>query len=295
MHIAITGSSGLIGTALCDRLTGNGHIVRRVVRQAGGSDTVSWDPAAGTIDAAALDGVEAVVHLAGEGIGDKRWTPAQKDVIRTSRTLGTGLIARTMAAMPSPPSVFLSGSAIGWYGERGDDALDETEPAGNDFLASVVKDWEAAARPATHAGIRTVLLRTGIVLSPRGGALKRQLPVFKAGLGGRFGSGRQYQSWISIDDEVAAIEWLLTNDVSGPVNLTAPEPVSNATFTKALGAALHRPTFVVPMAGPRILFGRELADALLLTSQNVIPKVLSDGGFVFRHRSLDSALRDLLD
>lgn len=295
MHIAITGSSGLIGTALCDRLTTSGHIIRRLVRSAGGSDTAGWDPAGGTIDAGALDGVQAVVHLAGEGIGNKRWTPAQKEVIRTSRVLGTGLIARTMAAMPAPPSVLLSGSAIGFYGERGAEPLDETEPAGDDFLASVVTDWEAAARPAGDAGIRTVLLRSGIVLSPKGGALKRQLPVFKAGLGGRFGSGRQYQSWISIDDEVAAIEWLLTADVSGPVNLTAPEPVSNASFTKALGAALHRPTFVVPMAGPRILFGRELADALLLTSQNVIPRVLSDGGFDFRHRSLDSALRDLLD
>lgn len=295
MHIAVTGSSGLIGTALCDRLTTNGHIVRRVVRSNGGSDTVTWDPAAGTIDSAALDGVEAVVHLAGEGIGDKRWTPAQKAVIRTSRTLGTGLLARALATMPSPPSVFLSGSAIGWYGERGSDPLDETEPAGDDFLASVVTDWEASTRPAADAGIRTALLRTGIVLSPTGGALKRQLGVFKAGLGGRFGSGRQYQSWISIDDEVAAIEWLLTNEVSGPVNLTAPAPVSNAVFTKTLGAALHRPTFVIPMAGPRILFGRELADALLLTSQNVIPRVLNDGGFVFRHPSLDSALRDLLD
>jgi len=294
MDIAITGSSGLIGIALTERLTAAGHTVRRVLRRDGGPGTVRWDPVAGTIDAAALEGVDAVIHLAGEGIGEKRWTPAQKDVIRSSRTLGTGLIARTIAELATPPKVLLSGSAIGWYGDRGDTGLDESEPAGTDYLASVVVDWEAAARPAVDAGIRTVLLRTGIVLSPDGGALKRQLPVFRAGLGGRFGSGQQYQSWISITDEVRAIEWLLTSDLSGPVNLTAPEPVTNATFTKRLGAALHRPTFIVPMAGPRILFGRELADSLLLTSQKVLPVALERHGFAFQHPTLDAALRDLL-
>lgn len=294
MDIAITGSSGLIGTALTTALESSGHRVLRVVRSDGGSDTARWDPTAGTIDAKALEGVDAVVHLAGAGIGEKRWSDEQKRIIRESRTSGTSLIASTIAGLDNPPSVLLSGSAIGFYGDTGDRRIDETAPAGNDFLSSVVVDWEAAAAPAVDVGIRTTFLRTGIVLSPKGGALAKQLPAFKLGIGGRFGSGAQMQSWISLVDEVRAIEWLLTNDIAGPVNLTSPNPVNNAEFTKILGKVLHRPTFIIPMIGPRLLFGRELADALLLTSQAIIPAALESHGFVFEQPVLDAALRDLL-
>ena len=295
LEIAVTGSSGLIGTALIEYLHAAGHHVRRIVRSPGAPDSIRWDPIAGTIEADRLEGVDAVIHLAGEGIAEKRWTDEQKRVIHDSRTQGTDLIARTIAALSNPPRVFISGSAIGWYGDTGAIPVDETAPAGSDYLASIVVDWEAAAEPAIAAGIRTVLIRTGIVLSTKGGALKKQLPIFKLGAGGRFGSGSQYQSWISIDDEVGAIAWLLTADVSGPVNLTAPEPVTNAEFTKALGSAVHRPTFVVPMIGPRLLLGRELADSLLLTSQRILPAQLERHGYSFVHPTLDGALRDLLD
>ncbi len=299
MDVAITGSSGLIGSALRDHLSDGGHRVLRVIRERSastrtGADSIAWDPAAGTIDAAGLEGIDAVVHLAGEGIGEKRWTPDQKRVIRESRTQGTALIATTLAGLATPPKVFVSGSAIGWYGNSGPAPVDETAPAAEDFLASVVVDWEAAATPASDAGIRTALIRTGIVLSPKGGALKKQLPIFKLGLGGRFGSGAQMQSWISLDDEIGGIEFLLDHDVSGPVNLTAPHAVTNAAFTKALGAALHRPTSITPILGPRLLLGRELADALLLTSTNAVPAALTAAGYHFIHPTLDAALADLL-
>ena len=296
MRIAITGSSGLIGTALRERLSTAGHDVVRLVRSASSEPgTIQWDPRAGTIDAAGLEGVDAVVHLAGAGIGDQRWTDERKAEIRDSRTLGTSLLARTLAGLDRKPSVFISGSAVGWYADTGSTAVDESGAPGADFPASVAHDWEAAAAPAVDAGIRTVFIRTGIVLSPEGGALKKQLPIFKLGAGGRFGSGDQYQPWISIDDEIGAIEWLLDADVEGPVNLTAPEPVTNAAFTKALGRVLHRPTFIVPMLGPRLLLGRELADSLLLTSLRVLPGKLEAGGYRFAHPDLDGALHHLLD
>ena len=294
MDVAVTGATGLIGTWLTRRLTASGHRVLRVVRTPGGSDTVSWDPATGTIDAGALEGIDAVVHLAGAPIADKRWTTEQKALIRTSRTQSTDLLARTLAALRRPPTVLLSGSAIGYYGDTGDRPTDESGPPGDDFLGRLCVEWESAAQPAVDAGIRTALLRTGVVLSTEGGALAKQLPYFRIGLGGRSGSGRQYLSWISIDDEVSAIEWLLTNDVSGPVNLTAPEPVTNAAFAKALGKALHRPTSIIPMIGPRVLFGRDLADNLLLTSQRIVPKALTTAGYPFRHGTLESALEDVL-
>lgn len=294
MEIAITGASGLIGGALVRRLEADGHHVLRLVRRTPQEGEAHWDPAAGTIDAGALDGIDAVVHLAGEGIGEKRWTAEQKTKIRTSRVQGTSLLAAAIADLDRPPATFVVGSAIGYYGDTGDRAVDETAPPGDDFLASICVDWESAARPATVAGIRTVLARTGIVLSVDGGALARQLPFFKLGLGGRSGNGRQYQSWISIDDEAAALAWLLTAEVDGPVNLTAPEPVTNAEFAKTLGRVLHRPTTIIPMAGPRLLFGRELADALLLTSALVTPSVLTTHGFEFSHPKLDAALTDLL-
>lgn len=298
MDIAVTGSTGLIGSALVAHLRSKGHRVLRLVRSAPtdgpDTDTAKWDPAAGTIDAGALEGIDAVVHLAGESIAERRWTPEQKERIRSSRERTTTLLTTTLSALASPPRTLLSGSAIGIYGDTGATVTDETGPLGSDFLASVCIDWEEAARPAAEAGIRTVFLRTGIVLSAEGGALAKQLPFFKFGLGGKLGSGRQYQSWISLDDHIAATTWLLDGKTSGPVNLTAPEPVTNAEFTKALGRQLHRPTTIIPLIGPRTLYGRELVDALLLTSQRVVPKVLLDGGFRFTHTKLEDALQQLV-
>jgi len=301
MDIAITGSSGLIGRPLVARLTAEGHRVLRLVRPGAahspdaGSDTSEWDPATGTIDAAALEAIDAVIHLAGAGIADKRWTEDQKRLLRTSRTSGTGLLARTLAALDRPPSHLLSGSAIGYYGDTGDRATDESGPAGSDFLSGICVDWEAAAQPAIDAGIPTTFLRTGIVLSAAGGALGKQLLPFKLGLGGRVGSGRQYQSWISLDDELGAIGFLLEHpEVTGPVNLTSPNPVTNAEFTKTLGAVLHRPTTVIPLFAPRLLFGRELVDTLLLGSQRIIPRTLTDAGYPYAHPDLTEALEYLL-
>lgn len=306
MDIAVTGSTGLIGRRLVADLRTAGHRVLGVVRPSSSSatgDTISWDPAVGTIDAGGFEGLDAVVHLAGEGIAEKRWTDDQKRRILESRTQGTGLLARTLAGLQKPPTVLLSGSAVGYYGDTGDRVTDESGPAGRDFPAMVCVAWEDAATPAVEAGLRVAFLRTGIVLSTDGGALAKQLPAFKLGLGGRAGKGTQFQSWISIDDEVGAIIHLLGAGtggvgagaaVSGPVNLTAPDPVTNAEFTKALGAALHRPTTILPMFGPRLLFGRELADSLLLTSQRVVPTALEASGYSFRHPDIEGALRALL-
>ena len=296
MKILITGASGLIGRALSAELTSQGHTVVAAVRRTPKSaDEAQWDPKAGVLDASAFDGVDAVVHLAGAGIGDKRWTNDYKREILESRTLSTRLLATTMASLPNKPRVFLSGSAIGIYGVRGDESLDENATLGDGFLADVCKQWEAAAAPAVEAGIRTVYLRTGIVLSKNGGALKKQLPIFKLGAGGKFGNGKHWQSWISITDEVNAIIHLLTSQLSGPVNLTAPEPVTNAGFAKELGRAVSRPAVLpIPSFGPKLLLGGELADALLFTGQRVIPSALTRDGFVFTHQTLDAALRALL-
>ncbi len=296
MKILITGASGLIGRALTTELQAQGHtVVAAVRRQPRRNDEIMWNPTEGILDPSAFDGVDAVVHLAGAGIGDKRWTEAYKKEVLESRTLGTALLAKTMASLEHKPSVFLSGSAIGYYGAAGDEKFDETSPAGQGFLADVCVQWEKEAQPAIDAGIRTVFLRTGIVLSPKGGALKKQLPLFKLGLGGRFGNGRQWQSWISINDEVNAIIHLLTSTLSGPVNLTAPEPVTNADFTKTLASVVSRPAIVpIPSFGPKLLLGGELADALLYTGQRVIPAALTRDGFVFAHQTLDVALRALL-
>ena len=297
MDIAITGSSGLIGTRLASRLERDGHRVLRVVRRPSerpNSDEAVWDPARGTIDRDALEGIDAVVHLAGEGIGEKRWTPEQKAAIRDSRLDGTTLLATTLAALNRRPARLLSGSAIGIYGDTGDRATDERGPVGTGFLPDLCLAWEDAARPAVDAGISTAYLRTGVVLSPDGGALAKQLPFFKAGLGGRSGNGRQYLSWITIDDHIDAVVSLLTSDVVGPVNLTAPHPVTNSVFVKALGRVLHRPTTVIPMFGPRMLFGKELADTLLLESQRILPAVLEGAGHRFSHPTVDVALAHLL-
>ncbi|MFM7618037.1 MAG: TIGR01777 family oxidoreductase [Actinomycetes bacterium] len=301
MDIAVTGSNGLIGSALIRSLEADGHSVRRLVRGGStGAGRVAWDPAAGTIDAVGLEGVDAVVHLAGEGIGERRWTPEQKQRILESRTLGTDLIARTIAGLPTPPRVLVSASAVGWYGgQRGDEVLTEASaaPATPDFLARVCVDWEAATAPAEAAGIRTVHLRTGIVLTPSGGALGRMVTPFKLGLGGRIGSGKQWMSWISIDDEVGAIRHALTTEgLAGAVNATAPEPVTNAGFTKALGAAVHRPTILpTPLTPLRAVYGRELVDALLVGGQRVFPAALEASGYTFAHRDLASGLRAVLD
>ncbi len=294
--IAITGASGLIGTALASHLTAAGDRVIRFTRTGASTDsTIAWDPAAGRIDADRLRGVDAVVHLAGAGIGDKRWTDDYKREILESRTKSTALLAAAMADFADGPKVMLSGSAIGYYGASLDAEFDESSPAGDGFLADVCVQWERSAEPAVAAGVRTAYLRTGIVLSPRGGALKKLLPLFKLGAGGRMGSGRQWQSWISIDDEVAAIDHLLRNDVRGAVNLTAPQPVSQAEFTRVLAKVVKRPALLpVPSFGPKLLLGSELADALLFTGQKVMPKALEASGYSFRHRDLESALRHLL-
>jgi uncharacterized protein (TIGR01777 family) len=297
MKILITGASGLIGQALSQELIARGHTTVAAVRRAPRrNDEVQWDPQSGVMSPDAFQGVDAVVHLAGAGIGDKRWTDSYKMEILESRTRGTRLLAETMASLEVKPSVFLSGSAIGIYGVRDDEELTEQSSIGSGFLADVCRDWEAAAAPATQAGIRTVLLRTGIVLSPKGGALKKQLPLFKLGLGGKFGNGKQWQSWISITDEVNAIIHLLTSSVSGPVNLTAPQPVTNSDFTRTLASVVSRPAIVpIPSFGPKLLLGGELANALLFTGQRVVPSVLSNDGFQFAHPTLESALRALLN
>jgi uncharacterized protein (TIGR01777 family) len=298
VKIAITGASGLVGRALTRSLRLDGNDVVPLVRRpvSDGEEAIRWDPASGTIDATGLEGVDGVVHLAGAGIGDHRWTDDYKREVLESRTRGTDLIARTIATLDRPPSVLVSGSAIGWYGDTGDVAVTEGAPAGDDFLADVCRQWEAATAPAEDAGIRVAHLRTGIVLSPQGGALAKLLPLFKLGLGGRMGSGRQWWSWIGLDDEVGAIRWLLEHDVAGPVNATAPEPVTNAEMTRVLGRVLQRPTVVpVPSFGPKLLLGSELADSLLFTSQRVLPGVLTDQGYPFAHGTLEGALRALLD
>lgn len=298
MDIAVTGSTGLIGTHLVRSLESDGHRVLRLVRpdsSSAGGDTAHWDPARGTIDDASLDGIDAVVHLAGVGIADSRWTDEQKHRITSSRTDGTTLLAETLASLSRPPKVLLSGSAIGYYGDHGDEVITETTGPGDDFPARVCIKWERCAEPAAAAGIRVVFLRTGIVQSTDGGALAKQLPFFKLGLGGKVGSGSQWISWISILDEIRAIQFLLDHEVNGPVNLVAPEPVTNSAYTKALGSVLHRPTTILPITGPRILYGRELADSLLLTSQRITPAVLLDAGFEFTHPELRGALEHLLD
>jgi uncharacterized protein (TIGR01777 family) len=296
MRIAITGSTGLIGSALRPHLESLGHEVVGVVRGNATGTDISWSPAERKIDTHALDGIDAVVHLAGAGIGDKRWSDEWKRELLESRTKGTSLISEAIASADHGPKVLLSGSAIGIYGARGDEELDEQSTPGDGFLADICVQWEQATGMAEAAGARVVHLRTGIVLSAKGGALKKQLPLFKFGLGGKMGSGDQWQSWISIDDEVAAITHLLTAETSGAVNLTAPKPVTNAEFTDTLGEVLHRPTFLpIPKFGPKLLLGGELADNLLFSGQKVLPRVLeADDGFTFRHPDLATALHALL-
>lgn len=298
MDVAITGASGFIGTALTEKLTALGHRVIPLVRRPieAGETAIAWDPGAATIDQAALEGVDAVIHLAAENIGRRRWSQAQKDRLLHSRTRGTTLIAEAIAGLSRPPRVFISASAIGYYGDRGDEVLTEASAPGDDFLADVCQRWEAASRLAALAGIRTVNIRTGLVLHEKEGALGRQLFLFKAGLGGRIGTGEQWQSWISLPDHLGAICHLLEADVEGPVNLTAPKPVTNREFTKTLGHVLRRPTVLpIPIFAPAILYGRELVKSLLLSSQRVRPQVLENSGYRFLHTDFEGAVRVTLD
>lgn len=297
MEIAVTGSSGLVGSALRRALIEAGHrpiaIVRREPKP--GADEIRWDPTTGEIDATGLEGVDVVVNLAGMGIGERRWTDSYKNLLVTSRTGSTALLATTLAGLSKPPQCLLSGSAIGIYGNRGSEELTEASDRGEGFLADLAAAWEAAAEPATDAGIRTAFLRTGIVLSAAGGALAKMVPLFKLGLGGRFGRGNQYQSWISLDDEVSAIIHLMTSDIRGPVNLTAPQPVTNRDFTTALGAVLARPTFLpVPAPAPKLLLGAEMAQALLFDSLLVLPAALLDTGYEFKQSDIEAGLRAAL-
>ena len=298
MEIVIAGSSGLIGTALRESLTAAGHRPIRLVRRPPrpGSDEIEWEPAAGLLDVDAISGADAVINLAGTGIGDHRWTDEYRRSLVESRTDTTSLLAKAAAAAAKPPSVFLGGSAIGYYGNRGAEVLTEQSSRGQGFLADLVEAWEASAQPAVDAGIRTCFLRTGIVLDADGGVLPKFLPLFKLGLGGKFGSGEQYFSWIGIDDDVAAIEFLLNNEsIAGPGNLTAPNPVTNAEFTEALADVLNRPAFLpVPAFGPRLLLGSDRADSLLFEGQRVEPGVLVDNGFTFQHPTVTEALRHIL-
>jgi len=291
VRIAITGSSGLIGSALRASLEADGHQVVPVVRDAGRPGAITWDPAGGRLDPAGLEGLDGVVNLAGEGIGEKRWTAAQKARIRDSRTQGTTLLCEALASLSDKPRVLVSGSAIGFYGNRGDDQLTEQSGPGSGFLAELCLAWEAATAPAEAAGISVARIRTGIVLSGKGGALARMARMFKLGVGGRLGPGTQWMSWIGLADEVGAIRFLLDHPTSGPVNLTGPGPVTNAVFTKALGRVVHRPTVVpIPAFGPKLLLGGEMAEELLFYSQRVLPDVLVDAGYEFRHDDVETAL-----
>lgn len=290
MTIAVSGSSGMIGSALRAELVRLGHQPVRLVRRSPGANEIQWDPAKGTLDAASLEGMDAVVHLAGAGIGDRRWNEAYKTELVDSRVQPTALLAKTLASLDRPPAVFISASAIGYYGDRGDETLTEDSPAGQGFLPDLVTKWEAATSPASEVGIRTVSIRTGVVYSKAGGALPKLLPLFRFGLGGPMGNGRQYVSWISLDDEVQAIVHLLSANLSGAVNLTAPNPVTNKQQAVALGKALHRPVLLpVPAFGPRLLLGTEMANALLFDSARVLPTRLSESGFEFNHKTIDDA------
>ncbi|WP_330244342.1 TIGR01777 family oxidoreductase [Streptomyces sp. NBC_00562] len=294
-RIAVTGSTGLIGTALVRSLRADGHdVVRLVRRPARAGDEVEWDPKRGYVDGAGLVGCDAVVHLAGAGVGDHRWTEAYKQEIRDSRVLGTEAIAQAVASLDVPPKVLLSGSAIGYYGDTGDRAVDESAPHGEGFLPSVCVEWEAAAAPAEEAGVRTVFARTGLVVGREGGAWGRLFPLFRAGLGGRLGNGHQYWSFIALHDHIAALRHILDSPLlSGPVNLTGPAPVTNGEVTAAMGRVLRRPTlFAVPAPALRIALGDFAED--VLGSQRVLPKRLLESGFTFAFPGIDASIRAAL-
>lgn len=298
MKIAVAGASGLIGSALLPALRGDGHEVVQLVRRTPRtSEEHRWDPQHRRIDPAVLQDVDAVVNLAGVGVGERRWNEKHKQAVLTSRVDTTTTLSEALAGLaaadPDRSRVLLNASGVGWYGDTGDRVIDESAPPGDDFLAEVCVAWEGATRPAADAGVRVARLRTGLVLA-RGGLLGRLLPIFRAGLGGRLGSGRQYMPWISLDDEVAAIRFLLTSPVSGPVNLCGPAPVTNAEFTAALGRVLHRPAvLVVPPPALWVALG-EFARVGALAGQRALPAALTAAGFRFTHTDVESALRAVL-
>lgn len=298
MRIAVTGSSGLIGSALLPALATAGHQVARLVRRPAVSAEleIRWDPAAGEIDAAPLENVDAVVHLAGESLAALRWNPAKKQRVYRSRVGGTALLANTLAAQARPPQVLVAASAIGYYGDRGAEVLREESPAGKGFLADLVQAWEAASAPAAGAGVRVVHLRMAPIVAAEGGLLRRQLPLFRLGLGGWFGSGRQYSSWVALEDVVAAIMHCLEHSaLAGPVNVAAPQAVTNREFAKTLGRVLGRPV-LIPVLAPaaRLVFG-QVADEMLLASQRVEPSRLLASGYRFRYPDLEDVFRRALD
>ena len=290
-RIAITGASGLIGGALVGHLKSEGHTVQRLVRRASAApDEVSWDPKAGTVDLRALEGVDAVIQMAGAGIGDKRWTAKYKSEILNSRLLGTTAIAKAVATVK--PQVFISASAMGWYGETGNRAVTEHDRTGDDFLAAVCREWEAAANLA--GDVRTVKLRTGLVLDPTGGALGKMIPLFRFGLGGRLGSGKQWWSWITLHDLIRAIAFTLVSPISGPVNLTAPNPATNQEFTASLARAMHRPAlFPVPAIALKLAFGGFSIE--MLGSKRVLPEALLNAGFTFNYPHIGAAIAAMVD
>ncbi|MBA2503176.1 MAG: TIGR01777 family protein [Pyrinomonadaceae bacterium] len=301
MKIIVTGASGLIGSRLVPFLQSKGHSITRFVRDKAraerddGARVVEWNPQRGELDAAELEGHDAVVHLAGEPVAEGRWTDEKKRRIRDSRVQGTSLLAAKLTECANPPHTFISASAVGFYGDRGDETLREESAAGGDFLAGVCREWEAAADAAREKGIRVVCARMGVVLSPDGGALAKLVTPFKLGVGGKLGSGEQYMSWIAIDDAVEALHHALTNaQLAGAMNVVAPNPVTNSEFTESLGRILGRPTlFTVPKFAARLAFG-EMADATVLTSQRALPTRLLATNFVFKYPELEGALRYLL-
>ena len=297
LHVAVTGASGLIGSAVSRRLEAAGHRVCRLVRRTAGPGEISWDPAAGALDPATLEGTDAVVHLSGENVG-ARWTTERKARIRSSRVASTRLLSETLAGLQRPPEVLVSASAVGIYGNRGDEVLTEESPPGDptrDFLVSVTQEWERAAEPARVEGIRVVHPRFGVVLSAAGGALRKMLLPFRLGLGGRFGSGKQWMSWISIDDAAEAVHrGLLDEALQGPINVTAPGPVTNRDFTRTLARVLSRPApFAVPAAALRFALG-EMAGGTILSSTLAVPATLLQADFRFSHPDLESALQHVL-
>lgn len=297
MKVAVTGASGLIGKKIVERLKTEGHQVVKLVRgEPKDSTEFSWNPESGKLDAKAFDGVDAVIHLAGESIASKRWSPEQKAKIRDSRVKGTQLLALTLADLENPPKVLVSASAIGYYGDRGNETLSEESTSGTGFLADVCRDWENATRAAEQKGIRVVHARLGVVLSKEGGALKMMLPPFLLGGGGPLGSGKQYMSWIDLDDAAHAFVHLATTDsIRGQVNLVAPNPETNADFTKILASIIHRPAFMfVPEFGVKIMFG-EMGQELLLSSNRVSANKLVSTGFNFDYPKLEEALKHELN
>lgn len=290
-RIAITGASGLIGTALVGHLKSEGHTVQRFVRRpVVAPDEIQWDPKTGYVDIEALRGVDAVIHLAGVGVGDKRWSKKYKTEILNSRLLGTTAIAKAVTEVK--PQVFISASAIGWYGESGNRAVVESDRVGDDFLAAVCREWEAAADLAQ--GVRTVKIRTGLVLDPTGGALGKMLPLFRLGLGGKLGNGKQWWSWITLHDVIRAISFLLEKKIEGPVNLTSPNPVTNQEFTSALARAMHRPAlFPAPAIGLKIALGGFSSE--ILGSKKVMPQELTNAGFTWDYPHITNALTALIE